>query len=608
MRDEKKAAVYMILSDFENIIALFGTVVGLLLCLFKYIESPKRGYLYLIIFFLAHFFSDYYWTVYRLVMHSDPEVSGLVAYLGWNTGYIFLFLAVLHMCREGAKRFFHPLILWPVLTNCLQFVLYIQFGGILNNVWMVGWSTLTMVLCMQDILYYAVNRKRNTGEAQQFPHLSLLVLLFLSMGYVMWTASCFDWNGELLNPYFYGSVLSSLCGMFFARGAGKFYQSSESAESSKSEMELKFQTLIQAIVCLVVFFGCVGGYILAVWIKNSLPVADNGSETSGIIITMLFSISFVFILVILFLLHEIASRYRIAQKSLQEMDEGRLGRYNLIFTITVTLGLMLFAVIFNFRALYSSSVTALYEDGKEEVSMTAIDLENYLAVAETTLRVTADNIDLMDQSGASTQEIYQYLLDQTARISKQFDENFTGLYAYINGTYLDGLGWDPPSGYDPVSRDWYHAALEANGNVAIVPPYVDAQTGSIVITFARSISSQNVVCLDVMVNHIQEIAEQVDIAGRGYGMVVGADGLLIAHRNTDLNGRKISELYAPALLNQIVAAGNGTFSTVMDGERCTLFVHPILKQWYAVIVVRNAEFFEKVYIRTRGPTARKWKK
>ena len=35
----------MILENFENMLTLLAAVLGLLGCLFKYIKSPKRGYL-----------------------------------------------------------------------------------------------------------------------------------------------------------------------------------------------------------------------------------------------------------------------------------------------------------------------------------------------------------------------------------------------------------------------------------------------------------------------------------------------------------------------------------------------------------------------------------
>ena len=40
---------------------------------------------------------------------------------------------------------------------------------------------------------------------------------------------------------------------------------------------------------------------------------------------------------------------------------------------------------------------------------------------------------------------------------------------------------------------------------------------------------------------------------------------------------------------------SGVFQGKMNGEKSTLFVHPIMKQWYAVIAVKDSELFEGVH-------------
>ncbi|MGO4972288.1 hypothetical protein ACTQ56_09945 [[Clostridium] aminophilum] len=41
----------MTFASFENMVSLLGTIVGLLYCVFKYIETPRRGYRIIIAFF-----------------------------------------------------------------------------------------------------------------------------------------------------------------------------------------------------------------------------------------------------------------------------------------------------------------------------------------------------------------------------------------------------------------------------------------------------------------------------------------------------------------------------------------------------------------------------
>ena len=571
--------------NIENIVSLLCTIVGLLWCSFQYIETPRRGFRYLIVFYLANFLSEYYWTSYELIMKDYPEVSEFVAYLGWNVGYLFLLIAVYFIRQEESRRFFHPVILLPVLITVPQLFLYIRYGGILNNCWEVGITTLTMVFCMQALTYYWKNRENRKG----FPVFSALVLAYLLAHYGMWTSSCFSWSRNTLNPYHVFSVIASILRVLLVYGAKKHYEREVYLAKPKSASELRLQVMIQSFLCFLIVGICVAGYYIASQIHNK-----------GHIVLILFAVSTVLILLILGLLYVMTSRYRSILELGEKTDEGTRSRLNLIVTVVVTFALMIFAVVYNTTTLYNASVISVYEDGVKEIKTTATELENYLTTAATTLRVVADGVDYMEKIGRSPQDMERFLVDQTTRQAEQFDENFTGIYAYINGEYLDGLGWVPPEGYEPTARDWYQSAAKAGGEIVIVSPYVDAQTGSVVITIGKSVSGNdrrlaNVVCLDVIVNHIQEITEQVEIAGKGFGMVINTDGFIIAHRDAEQNGKNLADVYGQTLLNAIVHTDDNRTSANINGEDCTLFVSPVMGQWYAVTVISNTELFEDTW-------------
>ena len=578
---------------FEDIFSLLCTIMGLLFCIFRYTENPKRVYRYLIVFFLANFLSEYYWTIYELVMRDYPDVSMFMAYLGWNIGYVFLFLAVFFIRSNDTKRFFHPVMLLPVVLNIPQFVLYISFGGIVNNTWEVGLTTLTMVLCLQDIIYYFRNRR----SKRRLPLLSIFVLAYLVSMYGMWTSSCFDWSSEIASPYLYFSTCSSILVLFFARGAEKHY-GSERHERSISATQLRFQMFIQAVVTIVIIAICAIGFFTAFGIKRSIANGTGLFRNGDHMVIYLFAISLILILLVVAILFMLTSRYRRVMKLINKMNEGKSSRIHFLFTVILTLALMLFTLIYNSNALYESSVVSVYEDGDEAIKSTATELENYLTVAYTTLRITADSVDLMVENGNSAQEIEKYIIDQTTRQAEEFDENFTGIYALIDGQYLDGLEWVPPEGYVPTARDWYRIAVEADGKVAIVPPYLDAQTGSIVITFGKCISDSephDVVCLDVIVNHINDITKNMQIAGKGFGLVVNNDGFIVAHQDDSLNGQNITDIYGSEILDTIMNAEGGKATAIIDDEKCTLFAAPVMEQWYSVMVIANSELLEDTY-------------
>ena len=589
----------MAFENFENIVSLLCTIVGLLYCVFKYVETHGKGFRFIIAFFLANFLSEYYWTVYELISNSYPDVSEFMAYLGWNIGFFCLMGAVFFMRRDGAKKYFHPLILLPILINVPQLILYCTFGGIVNNIWEVGVTTATEIFCLQELIYYFKNKEKK----KNFPLLSLLALIFLVATYGKWTSSCFSFNSEFLNPYLYCTIISSVVSIFFVNGAVRFHTTRERTNEDKSTSELRFQVLMEALATIIIIGGCAVGFFTAISIKNSLSSNDLIKEESQIAI-YLFIISAILIALIIVLLLFLTKRYQHLIEVTKKDGDKSSGKLNFFFTLGITLALMAFVAIYSNVSIYKASVVSMYEDGDEATETTATELENYLTVAVTTLRVTADSVDLMVEKGESKEDILKYIVDQTTRQAEQFDDNFTGIYALIDGEYMDGAGWTPPADYDALSRNWYKVAVEANGEVVIVSPYIDMQTNSVVITIGKKITDsttdpngpKNVVCIDVILNHIKDVTKNMEIAGKGYGMVINSDGFIIAHNDETLNGKNIVDVYDEELLNKVIETKNGRLSLSLNEAESSLFIFPVMDQWYVITVIENTELFEDTYL------------
>ena len=586
----------MDIDSIDNVLMLTSAVIGLLISLFKYIEHPRRGWLYMSVFFLASFLSDYYWTTYTLVMGDSPDVSALIAYFGWNAAFLVLLIAVIRMRVPGSRKYFHPLMLLPIPLNIYQFSLYIAFGGLFNNIWQVGVTTLTAVFCLQSIIYHLKNKK----NGMPFPHVHILVLVYVALQYAMWTASCFDWESEIADPYYWFAFISYAEAVVMALSMGRGYDEKKDA-AAKNSSDLRMQIILQFLMALIIVGSCVGGFFLTDWMKNALPSGAENSTVNNVITVMLFIISVFLVAMILAVMYLMASKQKTLSNAGTEHKNSKRSRFNLIFTIVVTFVLMVFAVVYNSVIFYRASVTSIYDAGDDKAHSTATELENYLTKAMSTLKVAADSIELMIESGESQEQIVRYILDQTSLQANELDENFTGLYAYVRGEYMDGLGWEPPEGYDAKSRVWYTAAIAANGKTTIVSPYVDAQTQSVVITITKMLGCEGdengryVAALDVIVNHIQETTETVDIGGKGYAMILNKDGFIVAHKDKAYNGQNINDIYGDDLMRQIEAAGYGSITVDMAGEECTVFVNRVMEQWYAVMVVNSSELLAGVH-------------
>lgn len=272
-------------------------------------------------------------------------------------------------------------------------------------------------------------------------------------------------------------------------------------------------------------------------------------------------------------------------------------KINLVLTLFVTLVLMVCVIIYTSRLFYRISVTNIYEAGTDKITGVAANLENYLDTAKSVLWVTADTVDDMLENGDSTDRILEYLTKESKNQEEQFDENYTGIYGYIQGAYLDGVGWEPPEGYEPTKRDWYFSAKEAKGETTIVTPYVDAQTGSVIISISKLLKNGvDVLSLDLTMNQIQAVVKDVQLKDKGYGFVLDKDGIIVAHHDVEMNGK----IYADdteheRVVKEVKKVKNGKFSASINGKKCTVFSSQIMEQWYMVIVVSDKELFSDVW-------------
>ncbi|MCR4605188.1 MAG: response regulator [Eubacterium sp.] len=264
----------------------------------------------------------------------------------------------------------------------------------------------------------------------------------------------------------------------------------------------------------------------------------------------------------------------------------------LVFIFVVVMVIYTSSLIYNVAVLNSNAVI---EDRMRNVSAL---VENHINTAENVLKITSDSLDHMLISGSTPARIQEFLVNETNNVSEQFNENYTGLYGYIMSRYMDGLNWEPPEGYDPKNRDWYTVAKEKNCEVAIVPPYIDAQTGNLIISVCRMLPDrQNILSLDVQLSGIQDMMKDLTLNDQGYGFIVDDTGLFIAHKDESKKGTNISETTdGKAFLNAIKSSQSGDFSFTYDGTDSTVYVNHIMNDWSVVMVVSNSELYGKVKV------------
>jgi response regulator RpfG family c-di-GMP phosphodiesterase len=289
------------------------------------------------------------------------------------------------------------------------------------------------------------------------------------------------------------------------------------------------------------------------------------------------------------------------KKVKKEFNRNEKAWRQYIVTLVVTLVALVAIVGYSFGSFYAIARKDAVVIGEKSVSEESEKLNNFLLKGMDVVQVTGLTVDYMLHNGSTSAEIEQYLLKESDDYTEQIDANFTGIYGLFNGDYIDGIGWVPNEDYVPQERPWYITALEGGGDPVIVSPYLDAQTNSIMISVSQLLSDgESVVSLDIVMDEMQEFAEEIKLNGNGYGFIINNQGLVVAHSDETQKGKNYLEdeeltgSEMQGLIRQILAADGHTFDAKLNGDRCIVFSKVVQNDWYVVMIINNNKLFEKL--------------
>ncbi len=278
-------------------------------------------------------------------------------------------------------------------------------------------------------------------------------------------------------------------------------------------------------------------------------------------------------------------------------------RIQYIFTLVITLFALGVIAFYTFASFYSVAMEDAVTIGKNSVSQEAEELNNFLLQGLDVLQVTGLVVDSMMRDGADPEEIEKFLLQESEDYARAIDKNFTGIYGVFNGVYLDGIGWVPDDDYVPQERVWYTTALAGGGRPMVVSPYLDAQTGSIMISVSQLLSDgKSVVSLDIVMDEMQQMAKNIQLNGEGYGFIIDKNGLVVAHQDDSQKGKNyltdedMQDTQLPEMTRKILSSNEKAVTMELDGEECMIFSKEVQKDWYVVMVINTADLFERVKV------------
>lgn len=266
-----------------------------------------------------------------------------------------------------------------------------------------------------------------------------------------------------------------------------------------------------------------------------------------------------------------------------------------------------FMIIVSFISIRSVAEKNLSSGASKDLNEAEDSILLSLKEPQVTLDSTAFTLCHMMDNGYDNASIESYMMKITDSIN--LDESrvsgFNGIYGYIRGEYLDGAGWVPEADYVPTERPWYTAATEANGAIGITTPYIDAHTGTYILSLGKQIISDDgqdygVLIIDVEIDRITEYVRNLKFSENGYGFLFDSEMNILSHGYSELINTSAlsgSESYQD-IANKLQQGREISEYTIkdIDGNSAVVFARKIdVGNWYLGIVTPEAEYYESVY-------------
>lgn len=258
-------------------------------------------------------------------------------------------------------------------------------------------------------------------------------------------------------------------------------------------------------------------------------------------------------------------------------------------------------ILLYYNMLYNQTREGIIKNGQAVAIQSKNYLSEYLSTSIDAIKLSAYTIDGMIKTNKTNKEILDYLVGQSAAVTNAIFENTTGLYGYINGEYLDGAGWVPDANFVPTQRPWYVKTVANNGNVTLIDPYLDAQTGKITMTIAkRLVDGKSIVAMDIVLDQVQNITEESAKSGKSdYEFILDSRNMVVAHSKKDEIGKNYNDeknSFWSVILDNAKNADNDFFEFDYEGAHYIVYSEKIEHDWQCLIVKNATEIFTPLKI------------
>jgi len=191
---------------------------------------------------------------------------------------------------------------------------------------------------------------------------------------------------------------------------------------------------------------------------------------------------------------------------------------------------------------YTQSRSILNEKLKVTSQQTLLEvndgIDNYFNGFGSMITMLSTNYNFVN---ADNNEAASYIPSLLQNIQESDKNIFSSYFGTPDGGFQIYPNKKMPDGFDPRERPWYKQAMDNKGKVIITLPFADAQTGTSVVSIAKTVERDGkiigVCAMNVSLETLTEKISTKKVGNSGYIFVSDVEGKsMIAHPNKELIG------------------------------------------------------------------------
>jgi serine phosphatase RsbU (regulator of sigma subunit) len=197
---------------------------------------------------------------------------------------------------------------------------------------------------------------------------------------------------------------------------------------------------------------------------------------------------------------------------------------SIICLVSLTLALIV-SYLISFQITAAQSTQRI----EQTVLKNVTELDAWFCKHRDLVENTVDDLQIVDDYSP---DFLIRLLQSKYRIYQAEVLDYYIGFADSRKKFVSAIGWAAPPDYDWRKRNWYQKAM-ATASVAFTEPYVDAQTGKMVITLSRKLvkdgKALGVLAADIYVDKVLGLIHGYRLHEVGYAFLMDSGGNLLVH-------------------------------------------------------------------------------